>query len=632
MSGEAVVCVLGPRGARAGLPPPYFCTVTRHVLYTMCTFSTMKDPHTCNQSRPCAALSLMEVVIAIVIIGILALVASAIYRAAVGRSDDLASEVTLAGVDREFRALEAFSGAGVPVADMTSIPGIDFSVSDSDGDGLLLPGDVVTYKGISLTLGFGIDPTAPGDGGSGAQVMRNAAPPSESFLALSAGGPSDDSIFAVATLPDDSFVLAGRFQGSILFGDSGLALNSSLGREEAFVVKVDNTGSFSWATSSSSGPTGGSVALDVTIAEDGSAFVAGYFSGTATFGTTTLVSNGGEDGFLAKIDAHGNFTWATSFGGRSDDRVTSVAAVGDGTLVAAGYFSGSVNFGAITREASGPADIFVTKVDTEGGIIWASSGGGTSTEKVNSVTTLADGAAIVAGEFQANTSLGQTGNLVSAGGPADSDAFVAKVDRDGNFVWSTRLGGDGFDAVNEVASLPSGASIVTGPFRSQDSPASFGPHLLSSAGASDIFVARIAANGSVTWASRAGSADIIGDAATGVTAFSDGSSVVTGFFRGRSDFGSWSLFAYRPFDSFVARVDASGSFVSVAHIDGASLAGASQDVTTSIDSFSDGAVLVGGNFLRSELSFGDITLRAPRQNSWDIFAVRVAGNGTFTAG
>src|SRR5690606_25122804 len=51
----------------------------------------------------------------------------------------------------------------------------------------------------------------------------------------------------------------------------------------------------------------------------GNVYAAGYFGGTITLGTTSLMSNGGNDMYLAKYTSDGTLAWATSLGGTSTD-------------------------------------------------------------------------------------------------------------------------------------------------------------------------------------------------------------------------------------------------------------------------------------------------------------------------
>jgi hypothetical protein len=91
--------------------------------------------------------------------------------------------------------------------------------------------------------------------------------------------------------------------------------------------------------------------------------------------------------------------------------------------------------------------------------------------------------------------------------------------------------------------------------------ATFGPGepnqtVLTSAGESDIFIARYTPDGTLAWAKRAGG--ISDDDGRGITALSDDSTVVTGNFQGSATFGPGEpnetvLDSAGSYDIFVAR-------------------------------------------------------------------------------
>jgi len=132
-------------------------------------------------------------------------------------------------------------------------------------------------------------------------------------------------------------------------------------------------------------------------------------------------------------------------------------------------------------------------------------------------------------------------------------------------MWAKRAGGESSDIANDVASFADGSSIVGGRF---EGTATFGgveageTHL-TSAGGTDIFVARYGANGTLTWAKRAGGLE--GDQVWGVATFDDGTCVATGSFPDVATFGPGEANQTpltNPGDgqtAFVARYDSNGT-------------------------------------------------------------------------
>jgi hypothetical protein len=89
--------------------------------------------------------------------------------------------------------------------------------------------------------------------------------------------------------------------------------------------------------------------------------VTGYFSDTATFGSTTLTSAGSNDVFTAKMNADGSWAWATKAGGSGYDYGEGISALPDGSSIVTGRFSGIATFGNTTLTSAGGSDVFTAR-------------------------------------------------------------------------------------------------------------------------------------------------------------------------------------------------------------------------------------------------------------------------------
>src|SRR6185369_13104181 len=98
---------------------------------------------------------------------------------------------------------------------------------------------------------------------------------------------------------------------------------------------------------------------------------AGTFAGTINLGGANLVSQGGNDVWLAKLDPLGNHLWSKDIGGGSDQSVQGVAVDGGGNVVVVGTMDGSVDFGGGAQPTAGGNDVFVAKYDASGALLWA---------------------------------------------------------------------------------------------------------------------------------------------------------------------------------------------------------------------------------------------------------------------
>lgn len=76
----------------------------------------------------------------------------------------------------------------------------------------------------------------------------------------------------------------------------------------------------------------------ITVDKEGNIYLTGGFSGTARFGTSTLVSNGFGDMFVAKYNPEGDLIWIQKGGGTVFTIGQSIAVDTDGNSYVTGYF------------------------------------------------------------------------------------------------------------------------------------------------------------------------------------------------------------------------------------------------------------------------------------------------------
>jgi len=365
--------------------------------------------------------------------------------------------------------------------------------------------------------------------------------------AVKAGGIGEDFAYAIAAQPDGSAFITGQFAGKATFG--GVTLDSS-GEADAFVAKLNPSGTFAWAVKA-----GGTVVdqgFAVAALPDGTAVLTGLFQGAATFGTTTLQSAGLNDAFVAKLKADGTFAWATRGGGTGNDEGYDVAVLPDGSLVMVGSLQGSATFGSSNLQSSGMNDAFVAKLTGAGAFVWATKAGGTKDDEGYHVAALADGSALLTGYFSDTATFGASA-LQSDGG---TDIYVAKVKGDGTFMWTTKAGGALDSQGYDIAALADGSALITGFFFGS---ATFAATTLESSGGPDAYVAKVAADGTFAWAARAGGTEY--DVGYSISTLGDGSAVLAGAFQGTSTFGPTALMSNGGSkDVFVARVNADGTW------------------------------------------------------------------------
>ena len=298
--------------------------------------------------------------------------------------------------------------------------------------------------------------------------------------AVQAGGASHDPGYGITHDGAGGALVTGFFSGNASFGST---LLTSRGSDDAFIMHVTASGAIDWAVQAG----GASVDHSCGIAHDGAggALVTGYFSGNASFGSTSLTSLGSDDAFVAHVTASGAFDWAVQAGGSSLTSGRGIAYDGAGGALVTGYFCGQVSFGSTSLTSRGSADAFVAHVTASGAFDWAVQAGGASVDHGWGIAHDGAGGALVTGYFSGNASFGST-SLTSRG---SDDAFILHVTASGAIEWAVQAGGASVDQGRGIAHDGAGGALVTGYLSGN---ASFGSTTLTSLGnAPTCFVASL---------------------------------------------------------------------------------------------------------------------------------------------
>src|SRR3989442_679598 len=192
--------------------------------------------------------------------------------------------------------------------------------------------------------------------------------------------------------------------------------------------------------------------------------------------STYLGGSGGDQGFGVAVDAVGN-AYVTGFAGSSDFPTT------------AGAFQ--------TAFGGGEADAFVTKLNPTGSaLVYSTYLGGDGFDPGDGIAVDATGNAYVTG-LTFSTNFPTTPGAFQTTPKFASDAFVVKLNAAGTaLVYSTFLGGDGFDQGHGIAVDAEGNAYATGGTSSTNFPTTTGAFRTTFGGRSDAFVTKLNGDGS----------------------------------------------------------------------------------------------------------------------------------------
>jgi hypothetical protein len=345
----------------------------------------------------------------------------------------------------------------------------------------------------------------------------------------------------LATDASGAIFVTGRFRDSLDFGAGPMV---SAGSADIFLAKFDPGGARLW--SQRFGGTGFDEPWGVDTDQAGNVVLVGDFQNTVDFGGGPLVSAGSADIYVAKFDAAGNHIWSKRFGDAAYQLAWSVAIDPWGNVVAAGTFSGTVDFGGGLLASAGGDDIFVAKFDAAGNHIWSNRFGEGDHQDCQWVEMDPSGNIIVTGYFEGTVDFG--GGVMSAN---DMDVFVAKFDPAGSHVWSHRFGLNGLQTGKGVATDGSGNVFVMGDI--WDGGIDFGGGPITNVDGRDGFLAHFDSTGAHVWSFGFG--EILDASPQGIAVNHESRVAITGFFRGNVYLGGMTLASAGQSDAFAAAYD-----------------------------------------------------------------------------
>jgi hypothetical protein len=287
-----------------------------------------------------------------------------------------------------------------------------------------------------------------------------------------------------------------------------------------------------------------------------------------TAGTAQTTHAGEFDAFVSKLDSTGSgLVYSTYLGGSDTDVGFGVAVDGAGSAYVMGY-TASTDFPTITgaaqiTSAGGSFDAFVSKLDSTGsGLVYSTYLGGSDTDVGRGIAVDGAGSAYVAG-YTASTNFPTTAEAAQTTHGGVFDAFVTKLDATGSaLVYSTFLGGNGSDGGLDMALDDVGSAYVTGETHFGDFPTTAGAVQTTRAGEFDAFVTKLDATGSgLVYSTYLGGSDT--DVGRGIAVDGVGSAYVAGYTRS-TDFPTTAEAVQTThgggvYDAFVTKLDATGS-------------------------------------------------------------------------
>lgn len=398
-----------------------------------------------------------------------------------------------------------------------------------------------------------------------------------------AGGTGDDQALAVTSDASGNVYVTGYFTGTVNFGGTN-SLTSS-GDKDMFLLKLNSSGVIQWAKKG-----GGSLsdkAIDVKCDASGNIYTLGWHEGSATFGTTTLDNSNGAKTFVVKWNNAGTVMSTMNLGGYGKSFVIDSGS----NIYLASVYSSTIKVITTSLTSHGFDDIYLTKITSTGSESWVKTIWSTAGYETPIAITLTPGdSLLVTGRFGSILTFeGSTTQCANNGGAASEDLFLAKYSNSGTFVWVKQFDAtmSNNDAPNSLKVDVAGNILIAGTFTAT---VNFYSYMHTSVGGSDLFVTKLASNGSSAfWSKKEGG--LSSDGAISIGSDNSSNVYINGFYSDTLTFENIFMPNTGNSNIYLAKYNASGDFQWVKDA-----GGNGEDGSFGLSVASDGSALVCGKF------------------------------------
>lgn len=302
------------------------------------------------------------------------------------------------------------------------------------------------------------------------------------------GGSADDRGSSIIQTQDGGYAILGFSFSS----DGDITTNAGL--QDYWLAKLDNLGHIQWQKSF--GYQGADSGISVIQTNDEGFLITGILDVTASGGqgntSRTVNRHAGGDYWVLKLDTQGDIEWSHYFGGNFTDTPEGVVQTDDNGFIIVG---GSDSNDTDISNNIGSYDFWVIRLSSIGELVWEKSFGGDQIDEARAIVKSNDGNFIIAGDTRSNT------NDVSNNNGA-ADLWLIKISPNGNLIWEKTIGGSSFDVARALVKTQDNGYLLAGSSRSNDMDVS------ENNGQNDAWVLKVDENGNLDWETTVGGSNI----------------------------------------------------------------------------------------------------------------------------
>ena len=302
------------------------------------------------------------------------------------------------------------------------------------------------------------------------------------------GGSSDDRGQDIIQTQDGGYAII----GSSLSNDGDVSNNA--GMEDYWLVKLDASGAVSWQKSF--GFQGNDSGFSVIQTNDQGYLISGILDVSASGGqgnsSRTSNRHAGGEYWAIRLNASGDMLWSKFFGGSFTDTPEGIVETDDNGFIIVG---GSDSFDIDITNNLGSYDFWIIKISDIGDLLWEKSFGGDEIDQARAIVKSGDGNFVIAGDTRSNS------NDVSNNNGA-ADLWLIKISPEGELIWERTIGGSSFDVSRSIKRTRDNGFILAGSSRSSDIDVS------ENKGQNDAWVLKVDSNGNLQWERSIGGSNI----------------------------------------------------------------------------------------------------------------------------
>jgi hypothetical protein len=267
-------------------------------------------------------------------------------------------------------------------------------------------------------------------------------------------------------------------------------------------------------------------------------YATGRVKGLCTFGEGTLnpqtpTDFGDRDVYLTKHDVDGELVWVKRFGGLYTDYGEAIE-LDDDYIYLGGYFTDTLYLDNDTLFSNGSQDAFIVKLNKDGDVIWHKTWGGAGDDRITEMKLVGNSLfAVGLYEDSIDFEIDTLINTIPVSNTSRESAFLMNMDTTGQVVWAENMQSSRGVRPVDITYADGFLYFVGNCYGNTE----FGGNIYTSVNTVfyDQFVVKYDNNGNFVWAELFG--NNLRDICTQVDVGDDDNLYVTGYFTGLVTYG-----------------------------------------------------------------------------------------------